>query len=107
MTGAKYKKVNSVDEWKSLGLEYSTPINLHLWSDSPEHENVIKEAISWSYLDRKGSGHLSTTKRLLNVILQNLFRAYFKDPQLFCAYSRDKSDYSSDMGWLKTFKVYS
>ena len=79
---------------------HSRPLNLHLWSDHPEI-NIIVDKV-WHSLGQyrqaklipKGNRKGTPPKRLLKVLLVNLYATFLDDPALWMGVARSANAYA-------------
>jgi hypothetical protein len=68
------------------------PLDVHTWSEHPEVNGFVNEV----YSELSGvSGNARINKRLLKVLLLDLYLAWKDDPQLMIIFSRDNNSFKS------------
>ena len=79
---------------KLLNLTNSRPLDVHKWSQHPRIRQITHTIYSEiKDLPKKPSDQVKL-KKMLRVLLIDLFVAYKEDPTLYIAYSRRKADYT-------------
>ena len=78
------------DNNDQLNLMYSRPLDVHVWSDYPEVNDFVNDI--YSNLTT-ASGNERINKRLLKVLLLDLYVAWCADPDFKIMLSRNNSDY--------------
>jgi hypothetical protein len=73
-------------------LNFARPLDVHTWSDYPEVNNFVELIFE----DLKGvDGNRKTIRKLLKVVLLDLYVAWCSDPDLKLMFSRDNNAYAA------------
>ena len=73
-------------------FNYSRPLDVHRWSDYSEVNDYVNEI----YLILKSiKGHENTGKKLVKVLLLDLYVAWSADPDLMIMFSRNNNSYKA------------
>ncbi|TYR33707.1 hypothetical protein FY036_06525 [Mesorhizobium microcysteis] len=87
---------------KSVLLNHSRPLGLHTWSDYP----AVDALTDTIYADHFGPKQSTVRRKLLRLVLLELYLAWTTDPTLKLTVSRNNNDYPRDryngMGITKT-----
>lgn len=74
----------------NLDLEHSRPLDVHRWSYYPETNEFVDEIFASL---TSVPGQRKTSKKLLKVVLLDLYVAWRSDPELLLSFSRDNNAY--------------
>ena len=82
--------ISSVTNISIPDFSYSRPLDVHRWSDYSEVNDFVNEI----YLILKSiKGHEDTGKKLVKVLLLDLYVAWYANPDLMIMFSRNNNSY--------------
>ena len=80
------------DRTEFLNYINSRPLDVHRWSEYPEVNEFVNEIYS-ELISIKG--HETTSKKLVKVILLDLYVAWSADPDLMIMFSKNNNSYKA------------
>ena len=92
MTIMEIEMTSGIATNSTIDYMNSRPLDVHKWSDYPEVNNFVDEI--YHHL-KSVKGHRSSNKRLLKVLLLDLYVAWCADPELMIMFSRDNNAYKA------------